>query len=96
MTLIRILIPAGSPQLHHSCRIWVIYKLVELSAVPQVRSGIDLCENIFGASYKAEEFQNNHLKTITQSEFHFQPRMPLSSAASAEKNILLTHPHGMS
>ena len=60
--LLRVFIPAGSPQVHCSRGVGFIYKFVEFSAVPQVDSDIDLCANLFGTSYEADALQNNHLK----------------------------------
>ena len=62
MMLLYIFIPVGSTQIHHSCGIIFVYKLVKRSFVPQVKPGIDSRANIFGATYKAGAFQNIHLK----------------------------------
>ena len=60
--LLRILNPTGSPQVPCNRGVGVVYKFFECSAVPQVKSSIDSCADIFGSSYKADALQNNSLK----------------------------------
>ena len=84
MTLICVLSPAGSPPLHCSRGVGVIYKFTKRFAVPQVESIVDLRANIFGASNKEDALQNNRLKTIARSEFHLRPHILSSSAASVK------------
>ena len=61
MALLRILIPDVTPQVPCRRGIWVTSNSVKLYFVPRFRLGIDLCMNIFGASYEADALQNNRL-----------------------------------
>ena len=62
MTLLLVLIPLGYPQVPRSSGVGVVYKFVECSTVLQVKSSIDLCVNVFGASYEANALKNNRVK----------------------------------
>ena len=52
----------GSHQVPCSRSVRINYKLVERSAVSQVKSSIDLQANIFGVSYEVGVLQNKRLK----------------------------------
>ena len=70
MTLLHIFIPKGSPQVHRSRGVGVIYKFIERSSVTQVKSviaqvksGIDSRANILGASYNEDALHTNRMKS---------------------------------
>ena len=62
MMLLRVLILESSLQVPRSHVVVFVYKFIKFSAVPQVKSGIDLCAKIDDSSYEADTFQNNPLK----------------------------------
>ena len=96
MTLIHVLSHTGSPQVHCSWDIGIIYKYFKRYDVPHVDSGIDSCANHFGASYEVGVLQYKRLKTIACSALHFRPCMPSIFVASVETNLFLTYPDGTS
>ena len=60
MALIRILIPVSSTHIPHIRGVGVIYKFFKRSTISEGKSGINLCENIFGTSDKSEVLQYMH------------------------------------
>ena len=54
MIMLHVLIPVGSPQVHCSRSVGLVYKSVERSVVPKVESGTRSSVNFFGASYEAD------------------------------------------
>ena len=90
MTLLTILVPTSPPHVPRSRDAEFTYKFVKCSAVPRVKSSINLRANIIGDSYELDALQTNHLKKFTFSEFHFRPCMPSSSTMRVKTNLLPT------
>ena len=74
----------------------VFHELVKRSMIPQVKSKQNALLNLRGIVDDLGALEDNGLKKITLSAFHFLARNPLSSTDRITTNLFPTFPEGVS